>query len=111
MNLYAEGRHWLTRSVRASPDAPPLVRARAFTAAGWLGHQQRDFFQTKLDLTDAVVQARTLDDIRLRCKNLFLLCTVLLVQDELDRPQPITHESLALARTTNDPSVLGVATH
>jgi non-specific serine/threonine protein kinase len=109
-NLYAEGRQWMQRALAVAPAAPLDLRARALLWAGWLAHQLGDFARAELDLTEAVTQARALDDIPLLGGALYHLCTVLLSQGEPERAQPISDEVLALARLTGNPFYIAIAT-
>jgi non-specific serine/threonine protein kinase len=109
-NRLGEVARWCIDAAEAAPEAPPAVRARALTQAGFafvvLGSPARGIAL----VDDGLALARSVDDRRLLLETLLMAADLRLESGQVVEAGPLAREALAVARGLGEAWLLGRAT-
>lgn len=97
-----QGRQWLETALGQVTQAPPLLRARALTAAAILAQGQGDYDQARSLYQEALVICRAAGDRGAMATVLHGLGNVAALQGDLGEARGLYEETLAVARQLGD---------
>ena len=95
-----EGRLVLDRALDGASDVPPRVRTRALAAAAHVAQSQGDFRRQRQLVQEALVLAD--NDLRMRAWAISALCSLALLEGDLDEATTLLDESEKLAARAGD---------
>lgn len=98
----SEGRQWLVRGLAMGTTAPPLVRAKALSLAGWLARFQDAMDESAALLAEALALYRSLDDRRGIAEVTDTLGDLAHFEGEQERALTLHQRNLALRREIGD---------
>jgi tetratricopeptide (TPR) repeat protein len=100
--LLSEGRGWLTRMLAISREAAPLLRARAFNAAGTLAYREGDRPAASRCYAESLRLARAAGDAATIAASLSNLSLIHTDAGEIERARALLEEAIAIRRTSDD---------
>jgi predicted ATPase len=98
----SEGRQWLARGLAMGATAPPVVRAKALSLAGWLARFQDAMEESAALLAEALALYRSLDDRRGIAEVTDTLGDLAHFEGDQERALTLHQRNLALRREIGD---------
>jgi hypothetical protein len=97
-----EGRQWLARGLAMGTTAPPVLRAKALSLAGWLARFQDEMEESAALLAEALALYRSLDDRRGIAEVTDTLGDLAHFEGDQERALTLHQRNLALRREIGD---------
>jgi len=104
---FSEGRAWLDRAVQVGTDASPTARAWGLYGVTILAVHEFDLIEARRAGTEGLALAQAANDPMLVALTSYALCLVEEADGQFEAAALLATESVAAARTMDDPGMLG----